>query len=105
MVLLGLGLLGIVAHNLIEMNKLNKLKGNDFSFMSYIKKEYLSMLVSVVVVVIALLIKNEIKQLDKVSDWLGLSFVTIGYMGQSILIFFMGKAQKEIKEKIEETEK
>jgi hypothetical protein len=41
-------------------------------------------------------IKNEIKQLEQASKWLGLSFITIGYMGQSLLVFIMGRANKVI---------
>lgn len=56
-------------------------------------------MISVSVIGIALLAKHEITQLENVGNWLGLSFVAIGYMAQSIVVAFMGKAEKFIEEK------
>ena len=53
-----------------------------------------SILISVCVVIVALIARNEVKQLQQVGSWLGLSFVAIGYMAQSIVVSFMRKAQK-----------
>lgn len=47
-------------------------------------------------VAISLIAKAEIKQLEMAGQWLGLSFVAIGYMAQSIVVAIMGKAQKFI---------
>jgi galactitol-specific phosphotransferase system IIC component len=48
------------------------------------------------VVIIALIVKTEIKQLEMAGQWLGLSFVAIGYMAQSIVVAIMGRAQNFI---------
>lgn len=94
--LFGLGLLGILLHNLVELNKLNRQSGGNVKLGAYLKLEKFSILISIIVVFVSILVKNEIKQLEQVSKWLGLAFVAIGYMGQSLLIFVMGKATKTI---------
>ena len=40
--------------------------------------------------------KHEVAQLEGAGTWLGLAFTTIGYMGQSIFVKYMGKATKAI---------
>lgn len=94
--LIGLGLLGILLHNLIELNKLNRSSKGNVKIGEYLKLERFSIVISVIVICVALIVKTEIKQLEQVGKWLGLAFVAIGYMGQSLLIFFMGKAAKVI---------
>lgn len=89
-----LGAFGILLHNLVEMNKLNKQPEYNFTIIKYLKAEIFSILISVGVVVVCIIAKAEIKQLENVSNWLGLGFVAIGYMGQSLLIKFIGKAEK-----------
>ena len=93
-----LGLFGILIHNLKKLNELNrKLKG-DINLLQYFKLEVFSILLSVCVVVVALIAQQEIKQLEAVGKWLGLSFVAIGYMAQSMVITFAGRAEKYLNE-------
>lgn len=94
--LIAIGLVGILLHNLVELNKLNKASKGNFKLFEYLKMEVFSILISVVVVCVSVMIKAEIKQLEQVGKWLGLAFISIGYMGQSLLIFVMGKANKVI---------
>lgn len=96
-ILILLGMLGILLHNLVELNKLNRdpSKAN-FRIWEYLKIEVYSILISCVVVIVAMIVKVEITQLEIAGKWLGLAFLAIGYMGQSILIFIMGKANKII---------
>lgn len=91
-----LGILGIFAHSLVELNKLNKANNGDAKILEYIKLEKFSILISFVVVVICLIAKHEIIQLEYLGNYLGLGFVAIGYMGQSLLVWGMGKATKTI---------
>lgn len=93
--LFGLGVLGILLHNLVELNKINKDPNkSNFTIKSYLKTEVFSITISLIVCFVALLVKSEIQQLEQVGKWLGLAFMAIGYMGQSLLIFVMGKANK-----------
>jgi len=94
--LIALGLLGILLHNLVELNKLNRSAKGNLNIKQYLKLESFSIAISFVVIIVALLIKHEITQLEAAGKWLGLAFMTIGYMGQSLLIFVMGKANKVI---------
>lgn len=94
--LFALGMLGILLHNLVELNKLNRSSGGNLNIKQYFKLEIFSILISFIIIIVALFIKREITQLEAAGKWLGLAFMTIGYMGQSLLIFVMGKANKVI---------
>jgi len=96
--LFGLGVLGVLLHNLVELNKLNKNSKGNLNLKQYLKIERFSIAISLIVCFVALLVKSEITQLEQVGKWLGLAFMAIGYMGQSLLIWFMGKANKVIDE-------
>lgn len=58
--------------------------------------EMFSIAISLIVCVVAVVISQEIKQIAVAGKWLGLAFMAIGYMGQSLLIFVMGKANKVV---------
>lgn len=93
-VLFSLGLLGILLHILVELNKLNKSSNCTFSMNQYFKLEIFSILISFVFLIVSVIAAQEIKQLVNFGWGLGFSFMAIGYMGQSLLIFVMGKANK-----------
>lgn len=93
-ILFALGLLGILLHNLIKMDSLNRKSKGNLNLRQYLALEWISILISVVVVVVALIAQTEIKQLSVVGNYLGLAFVAIGYMAQSIVVSYMGKAEK-----------
>lgn len=95
-VLFLLGVLGILLHNLIEMNKINRANNGNINIANYLKIERFTIIISIIVVFVAILVKQEIKQVEAAGKWMGVAFVAIGYMGQSILIFAMGKAGKVI---------
>lgn len=91
-----LGLFGILIHNLVKLNSINRKAKGNLNFGEYLRIEMFSIMISVCVVIVALIAQQEIKQLQAVSQYLGLSFVAIGYMAQSLVIQFIGKAQKLI---------
>jgi heme/copper-type cytochrome/quinol oxidase subunit 2 len=93
-VLLVLGIFGILIHNLIKMDEINKKENGEFKFSKYLKIERFSIAISICVVIVAVIVSQEIKQLEQVGKWLGLGFIAIGYMAQSIIVKFMGKAEK-----------
>lgn len=94
-----LGLLGILLHNLIKLNELNRKSEGTINLGKYWKLERFSIAISVVVVVIGLIARTEIKAFEKLGNWMGFTFVTLGYMAQSIVVTFMGKAQKYLSSK------
>jgi len=95
-ILFGLALFGVLLHNLVKLNTLNKNNSGNINFGQYIKIERFAIMISVCVAIIAVIIKSEVKQLELAGNWLGLSFIAIGYMAQSILASVMGKADKFI---------
>jgi hypothetical protein len=92
--LAALGVFGVLIHNLVKLNELNrKLEGN-INLWSYLKLERFAILLSLCVVAVALIVRSEVKQLEQVGNWLGIAFVAIGYMAQSIIVTIMGRGQK-----------
>ena len=94
-----LGVLGILLHNLVELNKINRASDGNVKILKYLKLEMFTITISVIVVTVAIIVKQEIEQLESVGKWLGLAFVAVGYMAQSLLIFTMGKAANVIDKK------
>ena len=99
-----LGVFGIIIHNLVKLNSLNRKAKGSLDFGQYFRLEIFSILLSVCVVAVALIAQHEIKQLEQVGKWLGLSFVTIGYMAQSIVVTIMGKAESYLHKEDEQNE-
>ena len=96
LILFAFGLGGVLIHNLIKINEL--LKGNKFKATDYFKYEWASISISLIIVVLCIAGKHEVSQLEQAGKWLGLAFTTIGYMGQSLFVAFMGKASKKVQE-------
>jgi len=94
-----LGVLGILLHNLVKMNDINKKAKGSFNFGQYLAIERFSIMISLIVVVVCLITYNDIKQLHDLGVKGGLGFFTIGYMSQSLLVKFTGKAEKFISDK------
>lgn len=90
--LFGFGLGGVLIHNLIKINELNK--AGKFSAGRYFGLEWASISISMIILFLCIMGKHEVAQLEGAGTWLGLAFTTIGYMGQSLFVKFMGKATK-----------
>lgn len=97
--LLALGALGILMHNFMKMDDLNRKQNGEFKFGQYLKIEKFSIALSICLVIVCIMVSQEIKQLEQVGKWLGLAFVAIGYMAQSIVIKFGGRAERYINDK------
>ena len=95
LLLIGMGFAGILIHNLIKINDINK-SGSTFNLASYWAKEWAAILINVIVVLCALGAKHEIKELEVAGNYLAFGFLCIGYMGQSILVKFIGTASKKL---------
>jgi hypothetical protein len=95
------GALGVALHNLVKLNDLKKTNPDgDVNYSKYFKMEWISILISIIVVTLSVWISREIEKLELVGEYLGLGFVAIGYMAQSLLIKYMGKADKILNEKV-----
>lgn len=98
-----LGVLGILTHFLIKINGINRRSKGNFQLKPFIKLEWPSFLISLIVVVVALIVRSEVKQLKIAGAYLGLGFFAIGYMAQSILLAVMSKYEKQLSNKDDET--
>lgn len=94
LVLFGFGLGGVLIHNLTKINELNK--QGKFSAAKYFGMEWASISISMIIIFLCILGKHEVAQLEQAGKWLGLAFTTIGYMGQSLFVKWMGKANKAL---------
>lgn len=94
--LFAFGVGGVLIHNLIKISELKK--KNKFTASSYFGMEWPSISVSVILVILSILGKHEIKQLEQAGSYLGLAFVGIGYMGQSVFVKLMGRAAKKFED-------
>ncbi len=90
------GLLGIIIHNLKNMNTINKASKGNINIWQYFKIQIFAILLSLCVVIVCVIAKTEIKQLDFAGNWLGLGYTAVGFMAQSLVISFAGKTQKVI---------
>ena len=102
-VLLGLGFAGVLLHCLSKIAQLKK-RGRKFDSIEYFSREWPTVMISLVMVIIAIYCKGEIKALELAGDYLGFGFVAIGFMGQSLLATFASKVQSRIGIKEEDTE-
>lgn len=93
--LFGLGMAGILLHNLIKINTLKR-EGREFKAINYFGMEWPTICISLIVILIGLVCKKEIKELDNAGMALGLGFVLLGYAGQSVVITYFGKASKKL---------
>lgn len=89
-----LGIAGILVHILKSLDKINRSKKGVLRVKEYFRVEIFSILISLLVVVVSLIISQEIAQLEVSGKWLGFGFFAIGYMGQSVLVYVMGRANK-----------
>lgn len=90
------GVLGIIIHNLIKIGEINKRENGNFKFKPFIRLEWPSIALSLFVVIVCLIAKQEIKKLEQVGEWLALFFVFTGYAGQSLVYKFFGRAEKKL---------
>lgn len=95
-ILASLGILGILLHNLVKMDSINRAAAGRINLKQYLLMERFSILISIGFVAGCVAISHEIKELYNAGKWLGAGFFAIGYLAQSILVKMMGKAQKKL---------
>ena len=100
------GLSGICAHVLFiklpELKKSSKVANRPFVLSGYFSDEWLALASSVLTILIAMLVIDEIiKWQPFVIDWLKWFFVFIGYTGSSLLQAALGKTADKINQVID----
>lgn len=87
--LIACGLLGLVAHNLFKIKRLQE-RGKWTAIKDFYYKEWASILLSFVLVIALVMVQNEVKQLHVASvamgPFFGIFMVIWGYAGQSIFL-------------------
>jgi len=99
LLLFGIGMLGIVSHNLMKMDSINRKQEGNFNYLSYLAIEKFTILLSIIVVGIAVVAMQEVKVLANAGNYLAIGYFSIGFMSQSILVKVMGKAEKMLNDK------
>lgn len=92
-----LGLAGVLLHNLVKLDTINRKAKGKVNFAQYIALEKFTILISLIIVVVgAFFLQHEMAQLEAVAKYLGFGFLTLGYFAQSVLVKLMGGANKYI---------
>lgn len=100
------GLLGILFQVLVKMNSLKnefETANEIFSAKKFFQRDYLSIALSLVAVIIAATVLNEVlKYKPEVANWVKCFFVMVGALGSWALQLFFGKSKKYIRAIIDE---
>lgn len=98
------GLFGIAFHILIKVKALKnraEIANENFSLFLYLKKDWISVIISIVTVVIAAFIFDEVVRFrPAVADYVKFFFIAVGYMGSSVLQAVLSKSERQIMEVI-----
>lgn len=92
-----LGFVGILLHNLIKLDSLNRAGKGKVNMGQYLSMERFTIFISTIVVTVgAFFLQHELSQFEQISKYLGFGFITLGYFAQSLVVKLMGRAQKYI---------
>jgi hypothetical protein len=91
------GMLGILTHNFMKIEKINRATNGAFNPAIFFRLEWPSIAISFCVLFACLIGREEIKELQFVGNWLALGFFGIGLAAQSIAYNFKSKSDGHIK--------
>jgi hypothetical protein len=94
------GIIGMILHFLIKLDSLNRICDGEVNWKRFFLLERFSILISLFVVLAAVLLSQEIRQLELAGKWLGLGMLSIGYTSQSLLVKVMNKIQSYTNDQI-----
>lgn len=104
-ILIVLGILGVIAHCLIKAQSLKtdaRVANVDFSFMDYLKKDYLGIALSFLAVFVWLLVFEEVAvKYKSLQDFVRVSFFLMGLVGSYLIQTVLSKAKKEIRTRVD----
>lgn len=105
LIYIAIGLLGVVAYCLVRGVTLQQdaQAGNvEFDFWQYLKKDILSIALSVVAVLLWVFLFQETMSIyPKIENYTKLSFAGIGFTGSYILQLIFGKAKRYVRNEID----
>lgn len=95
--LIAMGMIGVLVHNLTELDKRKK-SGKRFNIIAYYQLQWASVVLSIILVIGAVIAKDEIKSLKAGSlvmgDYFAIFMAVWGYSGQSIFLKFVRFVKK-----------
>lgn len=103
LILSALGIVGILLHNLIKLDSLNRANKGQINLGKYFAIEKFTILISLILTgAAAFILDKEIHYyLDEkgFSKYFGLGFIFLGYFAQSLLVKFTQEGQKYLDKK------
>jgi len=100
-ILFGLGFSGVLFHNLIKLNSINRKNKGIVNFSEYFALERFTIIISILFVGFLVVIKSELAGVETINKWIGTAFGLAGYLAQSLIVSFTISTEKFIKNKIE----
>lgn len=94
-----LGCFGILIHNLKNLNSINRRNKGEIKFGEYFKLERFSIMLSLCLVTVGIIASQEIKQIQLAGKWFGITIFALGYMSQSLIVWFDSNAERYLKQK------
>lgn len=92
-----LGLIGVIVHNLVQLDKQNRAQNGELKLLKYWKMERFSIMISLIWLLGLTITSQEIEKIKNVGEYIGLAFIAFGYLGQSLLVFVMEKIRAKAK--------
>ena len=101
-ILFGLGLFGILVHNLKKLNEINRKNKGTVNWTEYFALERFSILMSIGFVGFLVIVKSEYTSIDYISKLIGTFFALAGYSAQSIILSATGAFEVFTKNKVKQ---
>ena len=101
LILFGLGIFGVLFHNLIKLNSINRKNKGIVNWHEYFALERFTILISIAFVGFLVVVKNEFMEVEYINKWVGTSFGLAGYLAQSLIVSFTSSTEQFIKDKID----
>jgi hypothetical protein len=105
LILFGLGLSGVLFHNLIKLNNINRKNKGIVNYKEYFALERFSIMISILFVGFLIVVKSEIAGVETINKWIGTAFGMAGYLAQSLIVSFTSSTETFIKNKVESINK
>jgi len=99
LILFAVGLAGILTVNLIEIDALNQKETGNTNLKKYCSKHWANMMLSVVIVGVTVLSKQQVAELEAAGKWILGGIFAIGMVGPTAAQFVRSKALQFFKSK------
>lgn len=90
------GLGGIFTHVLMKIDSLNRKYDGEVNYGKFFRVEWASIAISIIVVLVAMIAREEIASLKAVGSYLALGYFAIGIAAQSLAYMVKGRTEKII---------